>query len=92
MLFLVLGQIITEIFIFVSTCFIFRIILHLSCQDVVQQEAGKDHSYSLNQSLTLGARPALQLARSLCGTEAIVHMVKIPTTVSQSISVLAITL
>ena len=43
----------------------------------------------LLHSPTLGTRPALQLARSLCGTEAMVHMAKILATVSQMISVLA---
>ena len=38
---------------------------------------------------TLETRPASQLARFLCGTEAMVHMAKILATVSQMISVLA---
>ena len=50
-------------------------------------ESGKLLFYSSN--LTLGTRPALQLARFLCGTEAMVYMVKILATVSQMISTLA---
>ena len=49
-------------------------------------ESGKLLFYSSN--LTLGPRPALRLARFLCGMEATVYMDKILATVSQ-ISILA---
>ena len=50
-------------------------------------EPGKLLFYSTN--LTLGTRPALLLARFLCGTDAMVYMAKILVTVSQIISILA---
>ena len=51
---------------------------------------GKQHFLPiLYNSPTLGTRLASQLARSLCGTEAMVYMAKILATVSQMISILA---
>ena len=50
-------------------------------------ESGKLLFYS--SKLTLGTRPALRLARFLCGTEAMVYMANILATVSQMISILA---
>ena len=51
------------------------------------RESGKLLFYS--SKLTLGTRPALRLARFLCGTEAMVYMANILATVSQMISILA---